>query len=519
MESLIFVYGPPGAGKSTVGRLLAEALGRPFWDADAEIEAEAGQSIPEIFAGEGEAGFRARERAVVEWLLSQPEGVIALGGGALLDEAVRAPAAAAGPVLCLRAPLEILRERLAAAEGERPLLSGGEDKLATLLAARHSHYDSFPLQLDATGSPEEIMAAAQIRLGCFHVRGMGAGYDVWVRSGGLRGLGRLLRGRELGGPVALVSDENVAPLYAGTVMQALERAGYAVHLVTMPAGEEHKTMATVHDFWAAFLEAGLERGSTAVALGGGVVTDLAGFAAATYLRGMVWVAAPTSLLGMVDASLGGKTGADLPQGKNLVGAFHAPRLVLADPEVLVTLPPAELRSGLAEVVKHGVIADPALFAQCAAGEEAVAADWDRLVRRAMAVKVRIIQADPYEGGRRAALNLGHTVGHGVELASDFRVRHGEAVAIGMVAETRLAVQMGLAKAETPARIAAALEGLGLPTEIPGDLEATAVIEAMRLDKKRQRGTVRFALPRVIGEVEVGVSVPDWPARITQMMEA
>jgi 3-dehydroquinate synthetase len=234
---------------------------------------------------------------------------------------------------------------------------------------------------------------------------------------------------------------------------------------------------------------------------------------------MDWVAVPTSLLGMVDASLGGKTGADLPQGKNLVGAFHAPRLVLADPEVLATLPPAELRSGLAEVVKHGVIADPVLFAQCAAGEAAAAADWASLVSRAMAVKIGVIQADPYEGGRRAALNLGHTVGHGVELASDFRVRHGEAVAIGMVAEARLAARLGLAEAALPQRIAAALRGLGLPVEIPGDLAATAVIAAMRLDKKRRRGTVRFALPRAIGRVEVGVTIPEWPDWIRQMMEA
>lgn len=518
MESLIFVYGPPGAGKSTAGRLLAEALARPFWDADAEIEREAGQTIPQIFAGEGESGFRARERAVIERLLAEPRGVIALGGGALLAEAVRAPVAAAGPALCLRAPLEILRERLAAAEGERPLLAGEEDKLAALLAARRAHYDSFSLQLDATGSPEAVAAAAQIALGRFHVGGMGAGYDVWVQSGGLRGLGRLLRGRELSGPIALVSDENVAPLYAETAMAALQRAGYAVHLVAAPPGEAHKTMATVGDFWRAFLAAGLERGSTAVALGGGVVTDLAGFAAATYLRGMDWVAVPTSLLGMVDASLGGKTGADLPQGKNLVGAFHAPRLVLADPEALTTLPPVEVRSGLAEVVKHGVIADPVLFAQCAAGK-ASAADWPSLVSRAMAVKINVIQADPYEGGRRAALNLGHTVGHGVELASDFRVRHGEAVAIGMAAEARLAARMGLAEADLPQRIAAALRGLGLPTAFPGDLAATAVIAAMRLDKKRQRGMVRFALPRRIGEVEVGVTVPEWPDWIRQMMEA
>ena len=241
---------------------------------------------------------------------------------------------------------------------------------------------------------------------------------------------------------------------------------YTARLALVPPGEEHKTVATVGKLWEEFLAGGLERSSTVLALGGGVITDLAGFAAATYLRGVRWVALPTSLLGMVDATLGGKTGVDLPQGKNLVGAFHPPSLVLADPRLLATLPEAELRSGMAEVVKHGILADEQLFARCAQGWAAVTADLDEIVRRAMAVKIGFIQSDPYEKGLRAALNLGHTVGHAVELASAFRLRHGEAVSIGLAVEARLAEDAGIADAGLAETIRACLQGLGLPTADP-----------------------------------------------------
>jgi len=244
-------------------------------------------------------------------------------------------------------------------------------------------------------------------------------------------------------------------------------------------------------------------------LGGGVTSDLAGFAAATYLRGVRWVAAPTTLLAMADASLGGKTGFDLPQGKNLVGAFHPPCLVLADPQTLATLPQRELRAGLGEVVKAGLIADPNLFELCAQGWPVVSERLDEVVRRSMAVKVRIVQADPYERGRRTVLNLGHTLGHAVETASDYQLLHGEAIAIGLVAEARLAERLGLAHNGLAKRIAACLAGLGLPTEIPADLPPEAIIRAAMIDKKRIAGNLRFALPIHPGCVRVGVTVPDW----------
>jgi len=243
-----------------------------------------------------------------------------------------------------------------------------------------------------------------------------------------------------------------------------------------------------------------------LALGGGVVGDAAGFAAATFLRGVPWVALPTSLLAMVDASLGGKTGVDLPQGKNLVGAFYPPRLVLADPQTLDTLPEAELRAGMAEVIKAGVIGDPELFELCAHGWDALHLNLGEVVRRAMAVKISVIEEDPYEKGRRAALNLGHTLGHAVELVSGFQLRHGEAVAIGMVAEARLAERLEIAEPGLADEIERVLRELGLPVTIPAELDRQAVLSVMQVDKKRLDGSVRFALPVRLGETRVGVNV-------------
>jgi len=506
----IFVYGPPGSGKSVVALRLAEALNLPYYDLDGEIEASSQASIPVIFQREGEAGFRQRERQSLSQLLLNGRGVFALGGGALLDPGNRQRVENAGPVLCLAAPTPVLLERLQATAGERPLLADDlPARLADLVERRAGHYASIPLHVDTVGkTPDDVAWEIQVRLGRFHVRGMGSGYDVLIQQRILNNLGEAFLERRLGGPVALVCDETVAGLYAEGALAALTQAGIRAQPVTIPVGEEHKTMQTVQAMWSAFLEAGLERSSTVLALGGGVTGDLAGFAAATFLRGVDWVAAPTSLLAMVDASIGGKTGADLPQGKNLVGAFYPPRLVLADPATLQTLPVAELRSGLAEVVKAGIIDDPELFATCSRGWDAVQASLEEIVRRAAAVKIRTIQDDPFEKGRRAALNLGHTLGHALEATSGYQIRHGEAVAIGMVAAARLSERLGLAGGGLAEEIAETLHGLGLPVKPPPELDWDAIQGGMWVDKKRRAGSHRFVLPINIGQVQVGVEVSD-----------
>jgi shikimate kinase / 3-dehydroquinate synthase len=524
----IYLYGPPGSGKSTIGRALADALSTPFWDLDQEIENHAGMPIAEIFAIEGEAGFRARERRILHLLVGKVNGVVALGGGSLLDTENRKRVEQGGEVFCLSAPVDRLIERLHTQVGQRPLLfeepgaSNPNELLSTrlteLLEQRKNHYASFP-RFEVSGmNPQEAAWELQVRLGRFHVRGMGSGYDVFVRSGCLDELGNQLRAVGLREPVALVFDDNVAELYASRASEALERAGYAVSNILIPAGEANKNLDMVSYLWEAFVQAGLERGSTVVSLGGGVVGDLAGFAAAAYLRGIAWVAVPTTLLAMADASLGGKTAIDLPQGKNLVGAFHPPRLVLADPGLLSSLPESELRSGLAEVVKAGVIGDPLLYDTCARGWESVQADWGEVVRRSMAVKIQVIQEDPYEGGQRAALNFGHTIGHALELVSGFELRHGEAVSIGMVAEARLAERMGIAASGLSDQLVQTLSGLHLPTAFPASLDQSAVFQAVWMDKKRAARKILFALPAGIGEIRVGCEVENLDSLILSLYE-
>jgi 3-dehydroquinate synthase len=462
-------------------------------------------------AEQGEPAFRDLEADALEHATRGEARIIALGGGALLRPANRALAEAAGDVVFLEADPATLAGRLRAdTENQRPLLAGDlEERLANLLKNRAEHYASFALRVaTATKSPDEVVREIQREVGWFRVHGMGRAYDVIVRAGALEQLGGYLRSGNLDGCVAVVSDENVAPLYGEIALRSIRDAGLDAHLIRIPAGENYKTVETVMKLWRGFLEYGLDRRNVVAALGGGVVGDLAGFAAATYMRGVRWVTVPTTLLSMVDASLGGKTGFDLPEGKNLVGAFHSPNLVLSDPDVLASLPVDELRSGLAEVVKHGLIADPGLFDLCTRGWETVRADLATVVRRAIAVKVEVIQVDPYEKGIRAALNLGHTVGHAVELVSKFRLKHGEAVAIGLAVEARLAERLGLASSGFSETVVDALDSLGLPFRIPPGLSREEIVRAMKVDKKKAAGVVRFALPVAVGKVEHSVPVED-----------
>ena len=523
--NLIFFYGPPGSGKTSVGKVLAENLALPFVDLDQRIEEKAGKSIPEIFVEDGEAGFRLLEKKALQDVSKMEWGVIALGGGTLLDPASKRLIDGAGPIVNLGVSEPEIVERLSSDELVRPLLGGTAfaSELKALLAERAVHYASFEHQVETdTKLPAQIAWEIQIMVGAFHVRGMAGtprkdgpgtkrpespGYDVRVSSA-MGSLGKALRMAGLSGPLALVTDQNVAEHYLSRAEKSLKAEGYSTRAIVIPAGEASKTMSTVSNLWQEFLAAGLERKSTVIALGGGVVGDLAGFAAATYMRGIPWVNVPTSLVAMADASLGGKTGADLPQGKNLVGAFHAPQMVLTDPSTLRTLPRTELRSGLAEVIKAGVISDPDLFEACSQGWEMIQADWDEIIRKAMAVKIQVIEADPYEGGLRAVLNLGHTIGHAVEKVSNYQLRHGEAVAIGMVAEARLAERVGIAQQGLADEIKNACARLGLPVDIPPGISKEEIIEAIQVDKKRSGAKVKYALPVRIGEVKPGIEVTD-----------
>ena len=307
--------------------------------------------------------------------------------------------------------------------------------------------------------------------------------------------------------VAVVSNPVVAPLYSAQVEESLRASGLQPYPCTIPDGEGHKTLDTVASLYDQFLEGKLDRSSTVLSLGGGVTGDEAGFAAATFMRGIRSIQVPTTLLAMVDASVGGKTGVDLPQGKNLVGAFKQPALVIIDPEVLATLPADEVRSGMAEVIKHGVIGAPDLFEELEGGtRDSGFGIQGPQIARALRVKIEVVEQDPFEQGRRAVLNLGHTVGHGLERLSGFELRHGEAVSIGMVAAARIAVQLGWAAPPLADRIEAILAGWGLPVRCPS-FDADAIWDAMAHDKKRRGRVLRWVLPRAIGRVEISESVP------------
>ncbi len=340
------------------------------------------------------------------------------------------------------------------------------------------------------------MSNEELRMQVTHPTGQ---YDVLV---GANLLPRLRQLAGINGPLAVVTDSNVGPLYAGRIKDA-------ACVITVPAGEQHKRLATIQTIYDELLAANFDRKGTIVALGGGVVGDMAGFAAATYMRGVSFVQCPTSLLAMVDASVGGKTGVDLPQGKNLVGAFRQPTAVLADITTLQTLPPEEFAAGMAEVIKHALIANPELLRRLETGDlrltpgdQSLISDLQSLIADAIQVKRNVVQEDPFEQGRRAVLNLGHTFGHAVEQVSGYAIRHGEGVAMGLVAAANLSAQLGYCSPGLQRRIEAVLARLNLPTRIPSNLPPAALYRAMGSDKKKAAGKLRFVLLRDVGDVFV-----------------
>ncbi len=331
---------------------------------------------------------------------------------------------------------------------------------------------------------------------------------IHIAAGALARTGRLARAAGLlPGPCAVVSDTVVARLYGPALRRSLRAAGFRVDaFAAVPPGERSKSLARAESLYEAFARAGLERGRPVFALGGGVVGDLAGFAAATWLRGVPLVMVPTSLLAQVDSSVGGKVGVDLPAGKNLVGAFHQPRVVVIDPDVLATLPRRHLRAGLAEAAKVGFVLDGALVRQL----ERDPAAWGAIIRRAVRAKARVVSEDERDGGRRQLLNYGHTVGHALELVGDYRRWvHGEAVALGMAVEAGIALRRGLLAPAVAERQAALLEALGLaaPKRALAGVSARKVFSAMHLDKKRSAGELRFVLTEGVGVASFGHRVP------------
>ncbi|MBD2340735.1 3-dehydroquinate synthase [Calothrix sp. FACHB-156] len=339
-------------------------------------------------------------------------------------------------------------------------------------------------------------------------------YEIAIAPGSLDQLGEKMTSLQLGKKVLVVSNPTIFKHYSDRAINSLKTAGFEVASCILPAGERFKNLNSIQKIYDAALENRLERSATIVALGGGVIGDMAGFAAATWLRGISVVQVPTTLLAMVDSAIGGKTGVNHPQGKNLIGAFHQPRLVLIDPEVLKTLPVREFRAGMAEVIKYGVIWDAELFAQMEASKHLNQLRYikpeliETILIKSCQAKADVVSKDEKEAGLRAILNYGHTIGHAVESLTGYRlVNHGEAVGIGMVAAGQIAVELGMWQKEETERQNALIQKAGLPTQLPSGVDIAAIIDALQLDKKVKAGKVRFVLPTQMGVVTVTDEVP------------
>ncbi|HWB53536.1 MAG TPA: 3-dehydroquinate synthase [Tepidisphaeraceae bacterium] len=339
----------------------------------------------------------------------------------------------------------------------------------------------------------------------------GTDYDVRIEPGALNNAGAIVQAITRSKKAAIITDSIVGPLYAEALVQSLKQAGIEPVISTLPAGEEHKNLSTLLPIFDELLSHRMERSTPVLALGGGVVGDMAGFVAATILRGVPFVQIPTTLLAMVDASVGGKVGVDTRAGKNLIGAFHQPILVLADPLVLATLPPAEMRGGLAECIKHDIIRDAAGFDDLEKNIlRALAGDvpyLTQLIAHNVAIKAKVVAADPHEKGERAHLNLGHTFGHAIEIVSNFQISHGQGVSLGTTAAAFVGERLGLLTSNERHRIKSILEKVGLPTT-GLSLDPNAILDAMRLDKKVKDGRIRFILPMGIGQAVTRDDVPD-----------
>jgi shikimate kinase/3-dehydroquinate synthase len=496
----IVLSGFMGTGKSTVGPKLAARLGIGFVDTDAEIERATGKSIPEQWRTEGEGPFRVREAALAERLLAEcAPKVIAFGGGTLTFERTRRLAVDRALVVTLTASPATVVARIP--DGvTRPVLAAGPDPIARaqeLIAQRESAYAESHLTIATDALAADAVVDAIVALVARDPLLVPLGTRSYVIDVCDGEPSRLMEAIARCSPssVVLVTDSNVERARGATIDGALRGLDLPIIRVTLPPGEQHKTFSSVGTIWDAALGAGIDRDALVVAAGGGVIGDLAGFAAACLLRGVRFVQLPTTLLAMIDASVGGKTGFDHPTGKNLVGAFHQPAAVVADLAHLDTLPARERRAGLAEAVKVAVATDGELFNRLER-EAATLAHADRtalapVVRDAIAAKIRVVRDDEREAGTRAVLNLGHTVGHALEAHGRYaKWLHGEAVALGVMAEMRATSILGWTPPWLVERTEALLEALGLPTRVAGQ-ELAAAWSHVKADKKRTRDAVRL----------------------------
>jgi len=556
--SNIIITGFSGTGKSLVAREVARQLGWDFIDTDNEIVSLAKKPIAEIFSSDGEEKFRELERVVIKRASRHSHRVIATGGGAIVDPQNRAKLAYNGVIVCLEARPETIYQRLfqegSHGSGIRPLLEGDNplERIRQLKAQRQPYYDDVDLVINTDDLSIDDVAKEVVkgwRLLRFARNDKGkrrndkgktgnsrgktgrektkAGNDVaedvacWVETatqtypifvgyGLLDILGEKLKKVSSSRVAIVISDGNVSRLYGDRIQEILEDAGFAVNSFVVPPGEESKSINTAIDIYNFLIKKRVERDDILIALGGGMIGDLAGFVAATYLRGIPWVQVPTSLVAMVDASIGGKVAVNHHQGKNLIGAFYQPNFVLADTQTLATLPKRELTSGWAEVVKYGLILDKEFFKflESNAGrliklEQDVVS---KAIIRSASLKAQVVSQDEKERGQRIILNYGHTIAHGLEAATQYsHFLHGEAVAIGMMGAAKLSQKSGILPPDVVKRQQSLLQNFGLPATF-SSTGLAEIAKAMEVDKKTRAKKIRWVLLEDIGETAIRANV-------------
>ena len=530
----IFLVGLMGAGKTTIGRMLARRLGMQFVDSDHEIEARTGASVPWIFEIEGEPSFRRREADMIRELTAASGLVLATGGGAVLNPDSRRLLSERGTVIYLRASVNSILARTSH-DKNRPLLQTADPrkKLEDLTAQREPLYREIADLVIDTGRPNvqsmvqtildqlaAIDTARQRTKARTHMNEQACttlNVDLGERSYPIligRGLlddGELLTryigtSSGAGGKIAIVTNTTIAPLYLEKVAAPLRASGREIVTIVLPDGEEYKNWQSLNLVFDALLANKCDRKTTLVALGGGVIGDLTGYAAASYMRGVPFVQIPTTLLSQVDSSVGGKTGINHPLGKNMIGAFYQPRAVIADTATLDTLPARELSAGLAEVIKHGAVLDLSFFEWIEANiGKLVAREPGALahaILRSCEIKADVVRRDEREGGLRAVLNFGHTFGHAIENGLGYgEWLHGEAVGCGMVMAADLSHRLGLLEASDALRVRRLVKAAGLPVEAP-DLGFDRWIELMEVDKKNEGGAIKFILLKPLGSPSI-----------------
>ncbi len=522
----IILVGMMGAGKTTVGKLLAKQLGKTFIDSDEEIQRRTGVTIPHIFDVEGEAGFRSRESCVIQDLLKLDNIVLATGGGAILSANTRPMMKQNGVVVYLKSSVHDLWQRTRH-DHNRPLLQteNPRAKLQELHDLRDPLYAETADVIIHTGkqSVQILLEKLQHKLESFNQMNENEkavqtlnlelaerSYSIHIGSG-------LLDNVELLVPhiphkrAVIVSNTTVAPLYLQGLSEKLASQGVQVQSVILPDGEQYKNSESLNSIYDALLAARSERSTPLIALGGGVIGDITGYAAATYLRGVPFIQIPTTLLSQVDSSVGGKTGINHPLGKNMIGAFYQPRVVLADTATLNTLPDNELRAGIAEVIKYGLIRDLPFLEWLEANMEKLLARDTAALQYAIAHscrnKAEVVGADERESGERALLNLGHTFGHAIENGMGYGVwLHGEGVAAGTVMAADLSQRLDWLDSQDVLRVRKLFERAGLPVTGPR-LGAEKYLQLMGLDKKVEDGKIRFILLKSLGNAVITSDVP------------